>query len=66
MTDKTEESLLWHPRKEQSGLKSPWWSGKHHQGSPSIIDRGIAAHTQQLEVLWKSMQECVLEMKTLS
>ena len=22
------------PRKEQSGLKSPWWSGDTHQGSP--------------------------------
>ena len=43
-----------HPRKEQSGLKSPWQSGDTHQGSPSITDRGIASHTQQLEVLWKS------------
>ena len=32
----------------QSGLKSPWWSGKNHQGSPSITDRGVAARTQQL------------------
>ena len=38
-----------HPRKEQSGLKSPWQSGDTHQGSPSITDRGIAPHTSS----WK-------------
>ena len=54
MIDKRKESLLWHPRKEQSGLKSPWQSGDTHQGSPSITDRGIAPHIQQLEVFWKS------------
>ena len=56
-----------HSRKEQGGLKSPWQSGDTHQGSPSITDRGIIApHTQQLEVLWKSVKECAHGMETLS
>ena len=55
-----------HSRKEQNGLKSPWRSSDTHQGSPSITDRGIAPHTQQLEVVWKSTKECAHEMKTLS
>ena len=42
MNDKRKESLFYCPRKEQSGLKSPWLSGDTHQGSPSITDRGIA------------------------
>ena len=49
MTDKRKES----PRKEQSGLKSPWQSDDTRQQSPSIIDRGTAPHTQEFEVLWK-------------
>ena len=67
MNDKRKESLFCCPRKEQSGLKSPWLSGDTHQGSPSITDRGIIApHTQQLEVLWKSVKECAHGMETLS
>ena len=54
-----------HPRKEQSGLKSPWQSGDTHQRSPSVTDRGTALHTQQLGV-WKSAWECAHEMKALS
>ena len=65
MIDKREESLFLSFRKE-SGLKSPWQSSDTHQGNPSITDRGIALHTQQLGVLWKSMKEGAHEMKTLS
>ena len=62
----SRERLWLCPRKELSGLKSPWQSGDSHQGSPPITDRGIAPHSQKLKVLWKSTWECAHEMKTLS
>ena len=65
MIDKREESHFLSSRKE-SGLKSPWQSGDTHQGSPSITDRGIALHTQQLGLLRKSVKEWAHEMKTLT
>ena len=54
MIDKRKESLFFLSQKKQNGLKFPWQSGDTHQGTPSITDKGIAPHTQQLEVLWKS------------
>ena len=66
MIGKREESLFLSSQKRTEWLKSPWQSGDAHQRSPSITDRGIALHTQQLEVLWKSAWECAHEMKTLS
>ena len=55
MIGKREESLFLSSQKRTEWLKSPWQSGDAHQRSPSITDRGIALHTQQLEVLWKSV-----------
>ena len=52
-----------HPRKDQSGLKTPWQSGDTHQGSPSITERGIAPHTQPLEVLWPMRWKHCPELK---
>ena len=66
MIDKREESLFLSSQKRAEWLKISLAERWHPPGSPSITDRGIALHTQQLEVLWKSAWECAHEMKTLS